>query len=86
MEFLSNLYVLRPLESENCQNRSIFYVFEENFRKKSKIQILFCNGAYKSLLIILIAFLDWAKIRIVTVCKSRKTWQKIFSSDVYFSF
>ena len=43
---------------ELSTNRSIFYIFENNFVKKSKISILVPDSSHKSLLIILTAFFD----------------------------
>ena len=53
----SNLF-FECIFDQNCQNTSIFCVFEKNFMKKSKIPILVSHSPHKSLLIILITFYD----------------------------
>ena len=40
------------LSDQNCGNKSIFCVFENNFLEKSKIPILVSDSAHKYLLII----------------------------------
>ena len=71
--FYENLITLDKIIGLNwalayCQNRKIFCVFEKNFVKKSKIQILVSESSHKSLLIILTTFFDLTKIRKIKVC------------------
>ena len=52
---------------QNCENKIIFFLFENFFWKKSKLAILVSKSAHKSLLIIFITFCDQTKIIKVTV-------------------
>ena len=52
-----------PTSEQNCENNSIFCVFEKNFLGKSKIPVPVSDSAHNFLLIILIIFFDETEIR-----------------------